>query len=284
MVTKMSKEIVKIASEKTSQIQFRNTNLSKNSKARYNNIVKNYYSFLKEKGLAEGFESVRQWLNSIRNYNTFNISLQAIKEYLYKRFENESPERRLEVHEFFESVNRKKPKKEISESEYLTKAQVYELAEHTTDIVSCFIMALFQTGCRISEITNVKLSDCRANGFVYIKVHGKGAREREVSMTRKLYDRIIETFKGKKYLFETSEGKSYAREYITREISRQSKKMGYDKIGSHTFRHSKAMHLKEKGYSPDQIAKSLGHSSPLTTIQHYFHGSLSAEQQLEGLE
>ena len=281
----MSKEIVKIAPEKTAQIQFRNTKLSKNSKVRYNSIVNKYKKFLKDNNLVEGPESIMEWLSTKQNYNTFNLSLQGIKEYIYKKFESLPPENRLELREFFESIKRKKPKKEITESEYLTKAQVYELADHTTDIVSCFILALFQTGCRISEITNVKLSDCRANGFVYIKVHGKGSREREVSMTRKLYDRIRETFKGKKYLFETSEGKPYAREYITREISRQSKKMDYDKVGSHTFRHSKAMYLKdEKGYSPDQISKALGHSSSLTTIQHYFHGSLTAEEQLEGLD
>ncbi len=281
----MSTEIVKKAPEKSTQIQFRNSKLSKNSKDRYNNIVKNYYNFIKTNNLAEGFESVSQWLKSIRNYNTFNISLQGIKEHLLKRFETETPERRLELHEFFESVKRKKPQKEITESEYLTKAQVYNLADNTTDIISCFILALFQTGCRISEITNVKLTDCRANGFVYIKVHGKGSREREVSMTRKLYDRILATFNGKKHLFETSEGKPYAREYVTREISRQALTLDFDKVGSHTFRHSKAMYLKdEKGYSPDQISKALGHSSSITTIQHYFHGSLSAEEQLAGLD
>jgi len=281
----MTKEIVKKSPTLTNQLQFRNSKLSKNTKDRYSNIIKNYYNFIKEKKRQEGFDSVMEWLKSIRNYNTFNISLQGIKEYLLKRFESESPEKRLELHEFFEAVKRKKPKKEITESEYLTKNQVYNLADHTTDIVSCFVLALFQTGCRISEIINVKLTDCRINGFVYINVHGKGSREREVSMTKKLYDRVRETFKGKKYLFETSKGKPYAREYITREISRQAKTMNYDKVGSHTFRHSKAMYLKdEKGYSPDQISKALGHSSSLTTIQHYFHGSLSAEKQLEGLD
>src|SRR4030042_1535259 len=126
----MSKEIVKKSPTLTNQLQFRNSKLSKNTKDRYTNIIKNYYNFIKEKNREEGFESVMEWLKSIRNYNTFNISIQGIKEYLLKRFESETPEKRLELHEFFETVKRKKPKKEISESEYLTKAQVYNLADN----------------------------------------------------------------------------------------------------------------------------------------------------------
>jgi integrase len=44
--------------------------------------------------------------------------------------------------------------------------------------------------------------------------------------------------------------------------------------------HSKAMYLKEVRYfSPDEVAKALGHSSVITTLQHYFHGTPAAESQ-----
>lgn len=51
-------------------------------------------------------------------------------------------------------------------------------------------------------------------------------------------------------------------------------------VSAHTFRHSKAMYLKDvKNLSADQIAKALGHSSVVTTLQHYFHGTPSANDQ-----
>jgi len=51
-------------------------------------------------------------------------------------------------------------------------------------------------------------------------------------------------------------------------------------ISAHTLRHSKAMHLKkDRNLTPDQIAKALGHSSVMTTLKYYFHGTPSAEDQ-----
>jgi len=52
------------------------------------------------------------------------------------------------------------------------------------------------------------------------------------------------------------------------------------KISAHTLRHSKAMFLKEiQGLSADRIAKALGHSSVVTTLKYYFHGTPTAEEQ-----
>jgi integrase len=63
-------------------------------------------------------------------------------------------------------------------------------------------------------------------------------------------------------------------------LHRFAKKIIRHDISAHTLRHSKAMYLKEiKHFSPDQVAKALGHSSVVTTLQHYFHGTPTAEAQ-----
>ena len=36
---------------------------------------------------------------------------------------------------------------------------------------------------------------------------------------------------------------------------------------------------KERELTPDQIAKALGHSSVVTTLEFYFHGTPTAEEQ-----
>jgi len=277
----MTTEIVKKTETKQKGITFRNKSLSKNSKLTYESSVKDYYKFIEDKGLEEGIDSIKKWLNTFDNPNTFNLRLQAIKEFLVKRYDGESPERRFELRELLESIKRKKPKKSVTEIDYLTIEQINELTLKVTAPISCIILAMFWTGCRVSELINIKLSDCKVNGRAVIRIrNGKGNKEREVYMPRNLYDRIREQFCGKKFLFETKEGNIYHRINITKEIKRQAiEKSGLD-ISAHTLRHSKAMYLKtEKKLTPDQIAKALGHSSVLTTLQHYFHGTPTAEEQ-----
>jgi len=276
----MAGELVKKPQKLPQSITFRNKGLSINSRIAYTNAIKDYYRFIKENNLDEGFSSVRKWLDSIDNANTFNQRLQAIKEYLMKRFEKESPAARIELNDFFSSIKRIRPDHEIKEVDYLTRGQVEELAENSIDSISCFVLALFWTGCRISELINIKINDCKVNSIVSIKIRGKGKREREVYISHKLYNKIRETFQGKMYLFENKQGKSYSRIYVSRKINEEARKHLGVEVSAHTLRHSKAMFLKnDKGLTPDQIAKALGHSSVVTTLQYYFHGTPTAEEQ-----
>jgi len=276
----MAGELVEKPPKLPQSITFRNRGLSQNSKLAYSNAVKDYYRFLKENNLEEGFKSLRKWLDSIDNANTFNQRLQAIKEYLIKRFENESLAARIELNDFFSSIKRISPDHAIKEIDYLTKDQVEELAEKSIDSISCFVLALFWTGCRITELINIKIKDCKVNNVVSIKIRGKGKREREVYISRKLYNKIRKTFEGKTYLFQNKKGQPYSRIYVSRKINEEARKHLGVEVSAHTLRHSKAMFLKkDKGLTPDQIAKALGHGSVVTTLQYYFHGTPTAEEQ-----
>lgn len=261
-------------------IHFRNMALAENSKTAYNNAVKGYYKYLQTNSLQEGFDSVKLWLRSIDNSNTYNQRLQAIKDYLLKHFENESPEIRIELNDFFKSMKRIKPDNKIKEIDYLTKKQVEKFASNTTDTISCIVLALFWTGCRISELINIKLSYCKVNKSVSIKIRGKGGKDREVYIPVEIYQNIIKIFAGKKYLFENKHGKPYSRVYLTRKIKEEAQRVLSKNISAHSLRHSKAMYLKkERELTPDQIAKALGHSSVVTTLEFYFHGTPTAEEQ-----
>ncbi|MBN2160248.1 MAG: site-specific integrase [Spirochaetes bacterium] len=261
-------------------IAFRNKKLLASSRGRYRNAVNNYYAYLARNGLPDAIESVREWLATISNPSTYNLSLQALKEFLLKRFENESPERRLELRESLESIRRKRAKEAKTNLEYLNKTQIDTLCQLATPTISMFIQAMFWSGCRVSELVNIKLKDCTVGSSVAIRVVGKGNKEREVYIPRKLYNTITGLFKGTVYLFETKEKRPYRREFITHEITRQAKQKMDIKISAHTLRHSKAMFLKEiQGLSADRIAKALGHSSVVTTLKYYFHGTPTAAEQ-----
>ena len=263
-------------------MKFANKKLSDKSIMRYNDAIKNLISYLSTNNQDLTLESVKSWLATIDNSNTFNVCYFAIKSYLLEMYKDKSIEERMALREFFDSMRFDKPDKSISQIEYLTKKEVEEIAKLANEKIGCFIMALFQTGCRITELINVRLTRCKSKkGYVFIQVLGKNSKERTVTMTQKLYDNICSIFNGKQYLFETIHGDAYAREYVSREIKKIARKAGHEGISAHSLRHSKAMYLKEeKGRTPDEIAKALGHSNTLTTLQYYFHTILTAEDQL----
>lgn len=277
----MGKIAVKKPTDKEIRIKFRNGGLSEKTREAYTYAVKSYYNFIEKKNLKEGQESILKWLKTFDNPSTYNQRRQAIKEYFLKVFENEPPERKIELIEFFKSIKPKKPKEAKTQVDYITREKFEELIANTPDETSLIIETLFWTGCRISELINIKLKDCKINGTVSIRIRdGKGRKEREVFISKELYEKIRKEFKGKEFLFEDYQGNQFYREYVTMNIKRQAKKVLDIDISSHTLRHSKAMFLKdEMKLSPDRIAKALGHSSVVTTLKYYFHGTPSAEEQ-----
>lgn len=274
----MKKDLVKKQSEK---ILFRNQGLSGQSRQVYTTAVKQYRRFISNNNIPEGIESIKTWLGTFENAKTFNIKLQAIKEFFLKYFEHETAEKRLQLREGLDSIKRRKPKVSIEKTGFLTQEQVDKLIAGMSEKTGLFTEALFWTGCRISELLNIKIKDCKVNGIVEIRIKsGKGGKEHQVYLSKCIYERILKVFNGKTYLFETRAGTTYSRINVTNYIKRESKKILHISISAHTLRHSKAMYLKdEKGLTPDQIAKSLNHSSVLTTLQHYFHGTPTPAEQ-----
>jgi integrase len=273
-----------ITKRATRNIEFRKKNLSKSTQETYTNAVMQYHAYLKKKGLEEGLSSLRKWFNDTKNPNTQNLRIQSLKEFLLERFKNEAPEKRIELHEFFDTIKRKKPETGIKESQYMTIEEIRKLTDSMNERYSLITWALFWTGCRINELLKVELEDCSANGgkSIKIKIMGKGRKARTVYLPENNYHEIRIVFsKSKKYLFETRTNTTYAANNVSLYIRKKAQEiLGREGIHAHSLRHSKAMFLKTvKGLSPDQVAKALGHSSVITTLQHYFHGTPSAEDQ-----
>ncbi len=278
----MRKEIIPFPGGKPGVVQFRRNNLTPSTLKTYRGIIQSYYSFLERKRVPEGIDSMKQWLASIRNPNTFNKNYQALKEYLLKRFENEPPQRRMELQEAFSQIKRKRPKKAITEIEYLDKLEIDKLVNEVPESLGLIISALFWTGCRVSELLALRIADCTVGDVVSIVVRNRkaGGEDLEVYLSKALYSRITGTFEGSFFLFEDEDQKPFTRQNITMQIKRAGRKVLGREIGAHTLRHSKAMYLKqERGLSPDQVAAALGHSSVVTTLKYYFHGKPSPEDQ-----
>jgi len=128
------------------------------------------------------------------------------------------------------------------------------------------LLILFYTGMRVSELVNLKKEDIMLKeGF--IRVHGKGGKERIVPIPNFLIKELEE------YLREVKEEKVFniSTRQIERLVKKYAEKAGIKKkVTPHVFRHSLATLLLTNGIDIRYIQELLGHSS-LSITQIYTH-------------
>lgn len=106
---------------------------------------------------------------------------------------------------------------------------------------------------------------------------GKGKKERYVWIPLVLCRRILATFGGTVYLFETSAGKPYSRSYVSNQIAKLGRAILGRRISAHTFRHSFATRKIKETAKIQAVSEYLGHSSVAITLSLYCHEELSEE-------
>ncbi len=274
----MASEIVKVEKHSLATIPEQLKGVAVNTKLTYSNALGSYTKFLSAHNLQMDFDSVEKWLYSIENPKTQNTYLQAIKKILREMYKDDP--RGAELEKNLSTLKVAKVDDSITESDYLTFKEVQKLLKKSPKMFSLIIESLFWSGCRISELINIKLKKCEKQKTVYaITVLGKGSKERIVYMPGELFNKINAYFDGTEYLFE-HRGKKYNRSYLSNKIKEFGFKILDRKISAHTLRHSKVMYLKDVlKLSPDQIQKAVGHADVATTLTHYYHGTPSAADQ-----
>lgn len=140
---------------------------------------------------------------------------------------------------------------------------------------------LYGCGLRVTELVNLKLS----NLFIkdgYVRVAGKGRKERLVPIGQKTIHFLMQYLHGPRnevpvqkgeedYVFLGRRGKRLTRVMVFIIIKDLAEKAGIrKKIGPHTFRHSFATHLVERGADLRAVQEMLGHES-ITTTEIYTH-------------
>jgi integrase/recombinase XerD len=140
---------------------------------------------------------------------------------------------------------------------------------------------LYSCGLRVSELTNLKLSNIRFKEG-YVKVVGKGNKERFApigSSAIKFLNIYLKEIRNHQEIKKGSEdivflnrrGNKLTRVMIFTIIKQLAEKIGMKKkISPHTFRHSFATHLIEGGADLRAIQEMLGHES-ITTTEIYTH-------------
>lgn len=141
---------------------------------------------------------------------------------------------------------------------------------------------LYATGCRVSEISNLKMQDMHLDES-YCLCRGKGDKERlvplnyrAVSAVRAYLDRERGKLQSRRgspadWVLLSYRGRRLRRERIWELLKRYAVRVGSPpEITPHTFRHSFATHLLAGGADLRQVQELLGHAS-IATTQIYTH-------------
>ena len=150
------------------------------------------------------------------------------------------------------------------------------------------IEVLFSCGLRVSELVNLKLSDLYIDEE-YVRVMGKGSKERLVPISRRAIDELQNWFYDRNlmkikpgeedFVFLNRRGAHLTRTMILIMIKSQAKEAGIQKtISPHTLRHSFATALLEGGADLRFIQALLGHED-IGTTEIYTHIDTSTLRQ-----
>jgi len=135
---------------------------------------------------------------------------------------------------------------------------------------------LFSCGLRVSELVSLRLSNLHFEQE-FIKISGKGEKERLVPISKRAIDEIRNYLFGyrkklkidkssENILFLNRRGKKLSRVMIFTIIKNLAEKNKIEKsISPHTFRHSFASALVQGGADLRAVQEMLGHESILTT-------------------
>ncbi|WP_394973294.1 site-specific tyrosine recombinase XerD [uncultured Croceitalea sp.] len=280
---------------------------------KWNQALQDYTHYLKiERGLSEN--SIKNYTLDIQKLTAFlteydieegptSISKETIQKFIYEVAKIINPRSQARIisglkgffnYLVFEDYRKENPMDLIESPKIGRKLPDTISTEEINDLIlaidlskpegernRAIIETLYGCGLRVSELTNLRLSDLYFDEE-FIKVTGKGDKQRFVPIS-KLNRKYINLYRNEirvhqkievgheDFVFLNRRGKQLTRAMIFTIIKRLAEEIGLQKnISPHTFRHSFATHLLENGADLRAIQQMLGHES-ITTTEVYMH-------------
>jgi site-specific recombinase XerD len=152
---------------------------------------------------------------------------------------------------------------------------------------------LYGSGLRVSECANLRIEDVNLRERSLIVRRGKGGNDRVGLFGRKAAEALAAYLGNRKtgplFVSDAWEGwatspnsKGLSPRSIHRIVVRAAKIAGVDGVHPHTFRHSFATHLLNRGMDIRHVQELLGHTSLMAT-QKYLHVAISRLQKVHEL-
>ena len=224
-----------------------------------NHDVRGYLKYLDSCNLKNSTISRR--ISTLRTFYNYLVDENIVENNVFHNVKNPKLEKKLpnylnynEMEELLESID-------ISTTEGLEKRLLIEM--------------FYSTGCRVSEMINVKISDIDFTNKT-IRIMGKGSKERIVyfgDYASKYLDNYLSIVKCDKYLFTNKKGEKLTInevEQIVKDIMKHISIKTH--VTPHTLRHTFATHLLNNGADIKTVQELLGHAN-LSTTGIYTHVS-----------
>ncbi len=223
--------------------------------------IRSYLKLLDERKLKSS--SISRRISCLRTFYNYLEDQKMVDGNVFKLIRNPKLDRKLPNYLSYEELRIIFDSIDISDSVGLRNRLLIEM--------------LYATGCRVSEIANIKISDINFNNNS-IKIFGKGSKERIVyfgDYARYYLDIYLSKNinNNSKYLFvnENNDKMDITEiEKIIRDIVHNLTIKSH--VTPHTFRHTFATHLLNNGADIKTVQELLGHSS-LNTTGIYTHVS-----------
>ncbi len=169
----------------------------------------------------------------------------------------------------------------LSEMEMKTLIQSVDLSEPMGERNKAILETLYACGLRVSELTNLQLSDLHFNQEI-ILVTGKGNKQRIIPIGESARKQLLTYIhkvrvcisprkEAENIVFLNQRGGKMSRQMVFLIVKKQTKKAEINKnVSPHTFRHSFATHLIRNGADLRAVQELLGHVS-INTTEIYTH-------------
>ncbi|QSB12311.1 tyrosine-type recombinase/integrase [Lysinibacillus fusiformis] len=255
----------------------------------YDNDLKQFHTFLRDGSNAPVFvncittESIELLVKQLRKNKlaaaSVNRKINAISSFC-----NFAVKKRWFAFNPAADVDRVREKSK--ERAYLNVEEIQKiLAAITHTTIKYVVILMSNTGLRVSEATNLRLSDVDFDNKVLHVIGGKGNKDRDVPLNDALIEQL-KTYKDKHRpttnslnFFATSKTGGISQQYVNRELKEAAKKAGIEKeVTSHVLRHSFASQLVQTQTHVAVISKLLGHADVRTT-SIYMHADQTDLQQ-----
>lgn len=228
-------------------------------------------------------EVIVQFLDWLETYRNVSISTRNQRLACLKSFYKYIQINELDLFDTCSTIlsvkNKKVPTKMIS---YFTEEEIKIMITYLNNCKDLkkltMVCVLYETGARVSEFVNIKLSDLNLSENASVTLYGKGNKTRIVPISQELVILINKYIKevyinyGGDYLFYSNYKKQYSRfgiGYIIKNLV-DDLKSSYPiyfkgNYHPHSFRHTKATHLYNNGTPLLYIKDFLGHSTITST-------------------
>ncbi len=251
----------------------------------YRYEAREYFDFCKRASMSFSVDSVRAYQLSIPRhlkFGTYNKRLAAAKKIVEEWVSKTNPDEYPATAFLLKSIRgKKKADSTVNQDRWHTPEVINRMIESSGKKSAVIILFLTCSGVRAGEAVGIRREDITKDGdFYLITVNGKGNKERIIPVEKYVIDRVIEVFKGKSFLFETSFEKQYDPDSFSKMVTKAGKKIGI-RTSAHRMRHSFATQfLKTNPGKYKELSLHLGHSSVQITMDIYSHNKITTGELL----